>query len=156
MEETHDAKRLLSNSGLRSTKARIQILKYLIEHPTHPNVEELKQALNQSGDSIPTATLYQSLEKLTAANLLLKFPGTDGQLRYDANLKYHHHLICTCCNKVVDVHLRIPLSKLAVTQENGSEAMEGWELRNERIELKGICPACREQQQDRKSEGYMG
>lgn len=143
MKETFNAKKRLSHSGIRSTKARIQILEYLVDHPTHPTTEELKQALNESGDAIPAATLYQSLEKLTAANLLLKFPGADGQLRYDANLKYHHHLICTSCNKVVDVHLRTPLSKLAVTEEGGTESMEGWELANERIELRGLCPECR-------------
>lgn len=139
MTKPNNAKELLKNSGIRSTKARIQILEYLIENPTHPNTEELKHALDEVGDKIPTATLYQSLEKLTSARLLVKFPGTDGQLHYDANLKHHHHLICTSCNTVVDIHLLTPLSELAVTEEG---PLTGWEINKERIELRGICPAC--------------
>ncbi|MFA6008982.1 MAG: Fur family transcriptional regulator [Desulfobacteraceae bacterium] len=133
---------LLQNAGVRPTQARTAIMGHLIERGTHPTTEELNASLIEKGIRIPTATLYQSLEKLTAAGLLIRFPGTDGQVRYDANLSHHHHMICTVCQRVVDISISNPLSSLSIFDDKTGEPVLNWTLENAEIELKGRCPAC--------------
>ena len=135
-------KHILSDTGIRPTKARIWIMEHLIRSNSHPSTEELNMALREKGCLIPPATLYQNLEKLTAEGLLIRFKGIDGQARYDANLALHHHLICRICNRVRDIRLDTPLTSLLIRDDKTGNTVENWTLENAAIELKGICPDC--------------
>ena len=133
---------MIVSAGLRPTQARKAIMVYLAQSGKHPTTDELGRALRENGHEIPTATLYQSLEKLTQAKLLARFSGPDGQVRYDANLSVHHHLICTSCQEVRDIIIDTPLSDLRVTDEKNQNPVTGWTLENAFLELKGLCPEC--------------
>lgn len=133
---------LLQSAGVRPTQARTAIMDHLIERGTHPTTEELNASMIEKGIRIPAATLYQSLEKLAAAGLLIRFPGTDGQVRYDANLSHHHHMICTVCQRVIDISISTPLSSLSILDDKTGEPVLNWTLENAEIELKGRCPSC--------------
>jgi len=82
------------------------------------------------------------LEKLTQARLLIRFPGSDGQVRYDANLTVHHHIICRSCHRVCDVKIQTPLSSLGLIDDKSGEPIDNWTFENAAIELKGLCPTC--------------
>ncbi len=141
MTDSSHTDECLQYAGVRPTQARVAIMEHLTQGG-HPTTEELGMALMGKGLKIPTATLYQNLEKLTAAGLLVRFTGHDGQVRYDANLAYHHHMICTACNRVADVRIANPLESLAIFDARAGEPMLRWTLENAEIELKGRCPDC--------------
>jgi Fur family ferric uptake transcriptional regulator len=68
-------------------------------------------------------------------------------VRYDRRTEVHHHLICLRCEDVIDIsdkHLdrvRIPdLSDL------------GFEVSDHRVQLRGICRRCRENQEQEEEE----
>lgn len=142
MTESIHTEEIFQNAGVRATQARTAIMEYLIESGTHPSTEELSAALAEKGLKIPVATLYQSLEKLTSAGLLIRFTGPEGQARYDANLTHHHHMICTVCHRVADIRIANPLSSLAIFDARTGEPVLHWTLENAEIELKGRCPDC--------------
>lgn len=133
---------IFQNAGVRATQARIAIMEHLIKGAGHPTTEELNTSLMEKGVKIPVATLYQSLEKLTAAGLLVRFTGPDGQVRYDANLSHHHHMICTVCHRVEDVRIANSLESLAIFDARTGDAVLSWTLEDAEIELKGRCPDC--------------
>ncbi|GAB6095756.1 peroxide-responsive transcriptional repressor PerR [Desulfatiferula olefinivorans] len=143
MNEPSIAEELLQHAGLRPTPARLTILSCLIGSGVHPTTDELAMMLRDTGKRLPTATLYQSLEKLSGAGLIIRFTGPDGQARYDANLSAHHHLICRACHRVVDVAIDIPLADLGLIDAETGKTIDGWTLENAAIELKGVCPACK-------------
>ena len=142
MAESQTTETLLQNAGIRPTQARISIMEHLMGKGSHPTTEELGASLREKNIVIPTATLYQSLDKLTGAGLLIRFTGTDGQVRYDANVTRHHHMTCTVCHRVLDIRVDNPLSHLAIYDDKTGEAVVGWTLENAEIELKGRCPSC--------------
>ncbi len=142
MTDSIPTEELFQNAGVRATQARTAIMDYLVESGTHPNTEELNAALAEKGLKIPAATLYQNLEKLTSAGLLIRFASSDGQVRYDANLAHHHHMICTVCHRVADIRIANPLSSLAIFDARTGDPVLRWTFENAEIELKGRCPDC--------------
>jgi Fe2+ or Zn2+ uptake regulation protein len=144
MTDSIQSDALLQSAGVRPTQARTAIMDHLIERGIHPTTEELNASLIEKGIRIPAATLYQSLEKLTSAGLLIRFSSSGGQVRYDSNLAYHHHMICTVCHRVADVRIDKPLQNLAIFDARTGEPVLNWTLENAEIELKGCCPDCAE------------
>ncbi|MBU1172778.1 MAG: transcriptional repressor [Proteobacteria bacterium] len=142
MSDSSGSEDILLSAGIRPTQARMRIMNYLLTSETHPSTEELSLALRGTGVPIPAATLYQSLEKLCQAGLLIRFTGKDGQVRYDANLSVHHHMICRCCNRVCDIAIKNPLSRLGIINEKSGKPIDNWALDQAAIEVKGLCPDC--------------
>jgi Fe2+ or Zn2+ uptake regulation protein len=145
MNEPSRAEEILQQAGLRPTQARLSILSCLMGSGVHPTTDELARMLRDTGQGIPVATLYQSLEKLSQAGLLTRFTGPDGQAHYDANRSAHHHLICRACHRVLDVTIDTPLTSLRLIDAATKKTIEGWTLENTSIELKGLCPSCNRQ-----------
>jgi Fur family peroxide stress response transcriptional regulator len=137
---------MLRERGLRPTKARCLILALLTEHNGHLSTEDILQTLRERGHKVSTATLYQNLNKLANGGLLTRFSGPDGLMRFDANLIPHHHLICVRCGRIVDMKVNdAQLLQLRPVCFQTGEPLSDWQLQGVRLELKGVCPACRTQ-----------
>jgi Fe2+ or Zn2+ uptake regulation protein len=76
----------LHEHGLRPTEARRLVLALLDEKNNHPSSEGIISALRNKGYPISIATLYQNLNNLVEAGLLIRIKGPDGLMRFDANL----------------------------------------------------------------------
>ncbi len=133
----------LKNHGLRPTHSRRLILALLSVQNDHPTTDGIIQALRKKGYPISPATLYQNLNKLVETGLLHRLTDAEGLNRFDANLKPHHHLICTACNRMIDVSLNEdPLLKQKPTGYESGEMLSGWNIRSVNVELTGTCPSC--------------
>lgn len=136
--------RLLREKGLRPTIARRQILTLLLEDVNHLSADEILEALRRNGFSVSSATIYQNLATLAETGLITRFTGEDGLMRYDSNLSPHHHIICTRCGKVMDVHIDKPgETEVQPGVCLDGEAPAGWKIDGVQMELRGICPECR-------------
>ena len=58
----------------------------------HPTAEELYLTLRDSEPGMSLATVYNTLEALTAAGLARRLPCPRGACRYDADVRDHVHL----------------------------------------------------------------
>ena len=56
--------KILKDHAIKITSQRLEILKYLDEHHTHPNVEEIYSELKKKHPSLSRTTVYNSLEIL--------------------------------------------------------------------------------------------
>lgn len=91
----------LSSTGLKSTRARTQILEQL-EHSALPlSAQDLAGKIINCDNS----TLYRNLKTLVEKKLINEIHiGKDRTFYEGKNKIHHHHVICTDCAKIADTH----------------------------------------------------
>lgn len=93
----------LKSRGLRVTPQRFAVYANLLERNDHPTVEQLLSDLNQAGPVSSQATVYNSLQALRDVGLVREVLLEEGVVRYDANVKPHHHFRCHQCGHIEDI-----------------------------------------------------
>lgn len=122
------------------------MLALLTEENDHPSTDGIIKALRERGFPVSLATLYQNLDKLAEAGLLIRIKDHDGLMRFDANLASHYHLACDSCGRIVDVKMNREslLQEIPVAFQSG-QSLTGWHIETLKLEYHGICPSCRNQ-----------
>ena len=129
--------------GLRPTDARRVILAALRDTKEHPTVEMLRASLEAQGHHFGVATVYQNLNRLAEAGLVVRFLDDRGLLRFDANVSPHHHLHCTTCGRIADVEIDAGgMRHLWGVADGIAAEHRSWQLETAQLELRGMCPAC--------------
>ena len=135
MKQTEAYQRLMEK-GIRPSLQRIAIMDWLINHPTHPTIEDVYKGL---ADSIPTlskTTVYNTLRMLSEHNAAQMITIDEHRVCYDGNIKSHVHFYCKNCGKVIDF-----FGETAPTVEPGKE-IEGNIVLEEQLYYRGICAEC--------------
>ena len=122
----------LREHGLRVTPQRVWVYKYLIEHKTHPDAEEIYQALVSKDNSVTRATVHNNLGQLADKGLALQITVDGDRLRYDGNTQMHGHFICSCCSKIYDFEV----TNLEV------DGLNGFKPHTKDIFFSGVCKNC--------------
>ena len=86
--------------------------------------------------SISRATVYNTLDALTRAGVVLRLTVDPAATRYDADLKPHAHFRCRICQKVYDIELR--------DEEPTGLNADGHLVESVRTYAYGVCASCRE------------
>ena len=121
----------LRSSGLRPTKQRVDISKFLFNRKTtfHFTVEDLKNSMNQRrAKKISTATFYNTVHALKSAGHLKEFSLENNTSCYDTNITSHHHFFDN--GKVTDIRSdKITFHKLP-------EAPKGKKIKNVEVVIR--------------------
>jgi Fe2+ or Zn2+ uptake regulation protein len=96
-------KRSLEDSGLRCTPQRYAVMKFLVEHTSHPTAAEIFEAVNRVDPRSSRATIYNNLSDLVQAGLVREVAVEGRSARFDAKGMRHHHFICDRCGNVEDM-----------------------------------------------------
>ena len=104
--------------------------------PDHPTAAEAPSRVRDRHPGVGTATLYRTLDLLTALGLAHELTGEGGALRFDATTGRHDHLVCVSCGRVDDVLVDPP----GLTGLNHSS---GFEITGYDLTVRGVCPQCR-------------
>lgn len=131
---------ILKNAGIKNTKHRSLIFE-LLEYAEAPlTAEEIFISLKEKSSAISLSTVYRTLEKLTATNLLLKSTmPDDGKARYELNHHEHkHYLVCMRCNKRISI-TDCPMKEFAKVLEN----QEDFDVIRHNLEIYGYCKDCK-------------
>ena len=127
----------LRQKGLKITPQRLLILKLLEGNRAHPTAEDIHNQVIKKHPTISLATVYKTLEVLTKMGEIRQLNLGQDKSRFDPDTRPAIHLICKCCNQVMDIHkdfdrrLKIPAGfkdEFVVTEKH--------------IELYGICKKC--------------
>lgn len=88
------AREMLDMFGLRCTRQRQVIFEALKATREHPTAEELFQSVRSVEPGLSLATVYNTLEALTACGLVRKLacPSGSGACRFDAENHDHVHI----------------------------------------------------------------
>ncbi|GBE22293.1 ferric uptake regulation protein [bacterium BMS3Bbin01] len=139
------ATRHLVARNIRLTKARQLVLEALTQTPGPRSVAELDATMERK---VPVSSLYRTLLSLETAGLVAKYRDTEGIARYEiaeaVTGEHHHHFVCTECGLTDDVAIPSELEG-AISRLIDSLAGAGsYCITGHRLELEGICSACRE------------
>jgi len=83
---------LFRQHSLRCTAQRQAVYEALRICRCHPTADELFRIVQQDGDSLSLATVYNTLDALCEAGLIRRHPTTNGCCRYDADTSSHVHV----------------------------------------------------------------
>jgi len=127
--------------GLSVTHQRLAIFEALASSREHPSAEQLHKAVQLRIPTLSLATVYKNLEALKAIGAVVDVNPLHEQARYESALPGsgaghpHHHLVCTSCKKVRDLH-DSELDRLRVRDA------QGFDVRAVRVQAEGLCPDC--------------
>ena len=129
----------ITKKNLRMTPQRALILDICLKKQGHISAEELYDLVKKRDPSIGQATVYRMLKLLSESGIARAVEFGDGVARYESHIgrEHHDHLICTECNKEVEV-VDEDIEKL---QERLARK-HGFKLTGHKMYLYGICRQC--------------
>jgi Fur family ferric uptake transcriptional regulator len=133
-----DVASLLSTKGVRPTRQRVEVLTELAHEQGDATAQELWRRLRDAGSRVGLATVYRTLSLLNETGVvdaLAHGPETCYRLCGEG---HHHHLVCSECHRVVEVH-GCDVSAWAAEVS----ATHGFAQTEHRLELTGVCGSCR-------------
>lgn len=130
----------------RMTRQRRAILEELRKLTSHPTAGEVYAAVRRRLPRISLGTVYRNLEVMVRCGMIGKLVAGDAQSRFDADPKTHCHVRCVACKRVADVG-DDPVSIERVQ----AVSPEGYDVLGYRLELYGVCPACRREQGEQEA-----
>jgi len=136
-------RQLCREHGLRSTVQKRAILEAVLDLDTHPTADEVHDRVTWNNPEISRTTVYRALEGFARLGLITKACHPGNATRYDANIGLHHHLICLRCDAVMDIS-DAALDALTIPDTSDFD----FEVRDFRVQLRGICRRCREQRKE--------
>ncbi|RLF59912.1 MAG: transcriptional repressor [Thermoplasmata archaeon] len=128
----------LKEKNLKVTPQRLEILKYLDEHRTHPTVDEIYQNLKKNNPSLSKTTVYNSVETLDQYNIIQSITITGNEIRYDFNREMHHHFLCKTCGEIIDIDVTCPMQDSMLNCKHQIDEVHGY--------FKGTCKKCLEKE----------
>ncbi len=144
MKQTERSDRL-RELGLTPTIQRLAVLDCLERTKKHPTADQVLVAVRETFPSVSRATVYNTLQALTKAGMILQITVDPAVSRYDADLSPHAHFRCRICNTVYDVGL---------DEESNLEAhIEGHHIEAVRTYAYGVCKKCLVKTQQTSSTG---
>ncbi len=122
--------------GIKLTPQRLAILSYLSGNTSHPSAEEIYKAVLKQFPTMSFATVYNTIDALTAKGKVRVLTVDPDKKRYDPNIEPHHHLFCVRCKNIVDVKEDFQL-------QLSPDITENFDVFSSCIEFYGTCKKCK-------------
>ena len=122
--------------GIRPSMQRLAIMDYLINHPIHPTIDDVYQALSNKVPTLSRTTVYNTLRMLSENQAAQMITIDEHRVCYDGNVESHVHFYCKKCGKIIDL-----FGEQAPKLE-GEKTVEGNIIQEEQLYYKGICAKC--------------
>ena len=88
------------------------------------------------GQRVSRATVFNALDDLTAAGIVMRAVAGPGAVRYELATQAHHHFVCSRCGAVADVP-QTSTPALAITP-TGIEGV----VEDTQVVYRGVCASC--------------
>ena len=135
MKQTEAYARLVER-GIRPSVQRLAIMDYLINHPTHPTIDDVYQSLCEDVPTLSRTTVYNTLRMFSEKHAAQMITIDDHRVCYDGNINSHVHFFCKKCGKIIDL-----FEEEAPVLE-GEKVINGNIVHEEQLYYKGICAEC--------------
>ena len=137
-------KQLLKQNGLKFTKQRELILKFLYENEGHFTPEDIYMLMkkNHPDVTIGIATVYRTLTLLEKEGIASSISfGVQGK-KYELGEKEHHdHLICTRCGKIIEF-----FDDVIEQRQEAIAKQYNFKMQDHTMKIVGLCEACQKKE----------
>lgn len=126
----------LANCGIKPSVQRIAIMRYLMEHRTHPSADEIYSELVNKIPTLSKTTVYNTLKLLAEQNAALMLTIDERNAHFDGDTTPHAHFLCKQCGTVYDIpaHEVLTCAKPCVPGEFHTDSVD--------LYFRGRCPKC--------------
>jgi len=100
----------------------------------------------QTNPGLSQSSAYRNMTVLLDAGAARRIAGTDDHGRFELaeDLSgHHHHLVCSSCGKVADVHPSPRLEQALAEAARAAADKDNFDVLEHRFDLVGVCAACR-------------
>ena len=129
---------ILKAKGIQVTPQRLAIFEQLMGRKDHPSAEMIFNEIKMDFPSLTLVTVYNTLQKLVSSGLCIKVNPLHTSARYDGNTEPHQHLVCTHCQKILDMH------DASVSVALPEATSEKFKIVDQSVTFYGTCVACQE------------
>ena len=130
-----ELKEELTKAGIRPSVQRIAIFEYVRNSCQHPTAEVVYEALRDELGSLSLTTVYNTLKLFVDAGLIQMLTIDDTFRCFDGDCSNHAHFLCNRCGKIIDLKIKKDFLSMV-------EGIEGLEITDAQLYLKGFCPKC--------------
>jgi Fur family peroxide stress response transcriptional regulator len=117
------------------TKHRETVLTVVQSSKDHPTAKQVFDRSLKRDPRLSMATVYNSLNFLTAGGYIRRMEAGEDGTRYDGILARHDHLICRQCGRVEDVDV-LPVDKARLG------AFPNFQVEEVTLRVTGLCASC--------------
>lgn len=132
-----DAFNKLMECGIKPSMQRLAIMQFLMNHNTHPTVEDVHKVLCADIPTLSKTTVYNTLRMFSEHKAAQMITIDDHRVCYDGIVTPHVHFFCKCCGKVRD------LCGQAAPNMPETPVVEGCLVDEVQLYYKGLCDECR-------------
>lgn len=133
----------LQGAGLRATAPRLAVLDALLAAPGHHTADEVAALVAGTGTRVARMSIYNTLETLAAAGLILRADAGPGATLYELATVFHHHFVCRRCGAILDVPCATGRKPCLDVEIAGAAVDEA------QIIFRGVCASCQGQSSSR-------
>ena len=121
----------LEDAGYRLTAPRRALAQLIASRRGHFTADDLLGESRRRRLGVTRATVFRSLDVLSELGLVERLDLPTGEHAFVAcEPAHHHHIVCSRCGRSTEVAAAI-------------ERQSGYRVDTHRLELFGLCPACR-------------
>jgi Fur family peroxide stress response transcriptional regulator len=129
--------RACQRASVKVTPQRLEIFREVLLSHNHPSAEAIFDGVKSRLPNVSLDTVYRTLWLLTELGLITTLGPRHEAVRFDANLREHHHFVCVRCGTANDVD-NLDLSALDLRKHIESAGS----MISAHLEVRGICAKC--------------
>jgi Fur family peroxide stress response transcriptional regulator len=130
-------KAAIRRAGVKLTHQRLEIFSEVARARDHPDAETVYRGVRKRLPTVSLDTVYRTLWLLLDLGVLITLGPPRERVRFDANMRAHHHFVCTHCGRARDFYspafdaLKVPA------------AVRAWgRVDRTLVEVRGRCARC--------------
>lgn len=120
----------------RTTSQRRAIMEAVRSAGGHPTAYDVFESVRRTMPRVSLGTVYRNLDVLAQMGVVKKIETAGSQMRFDAGVGPHCHVVCTECGRIEDI------SDASFRGVGVPTEVNGFKVTGQRVELLGQCPAC--------------
>ena len=130
----------MTSQGRRLTRQRVIVAEALASARRALSAQELYERIKASHPTLGRATVYRALEAQVQDGMASRFERDGHVSAYIAcDAEHHHHLVCTSCQRVEDLHEAVVAPLLASVGRRHE-----FQVDHAALDFYGLCRRCRQ------------
>jgi Fur family peroxide stress response transcriptional regulator len=138
--------------GIPVTVHRRAVLEAMLDRKDHPTADQLHAEISVKLPGVSRTSVYRILDVLVSTGMVTKVCHPGSAVRFDPEVRQHHHLVCLSCERIIDVE-EPRLNRVPLPDVRG----HGFQINDYHIHFRGTCAQClRKQKTKRRATRSVG